>query len=205
MCQLSLLNTCQSCTLLHVQACNNSVEFKLNPRRTCQENENINFTLLTLLWPWNKDKVSKPGMNKHSSVEVAISTFSQCVAHYGTTQNFSPHTASATGEWQALRHSWMRCTLVYSTNPKNDTAELLKVDIITANLQLMVSTTTRSEKLWPSILDSSPISVWTKAPSAGISHATFGFLLHYQNIHELLELFTQSKLRDTDSAGDAEE
>ena len=119
--------------------------------------------------------------------------------------NFSPHTASATGEWQALRHSWMRCTLLYSTNPKNDTAELLKVDIITANLQLMVSTTTRSEKLWPSILDSSPISVWTKAPSAGISHATFGFLLHYQNIHELLELFTQSKLRDTDSAGDAEE
>ena len=104
-------------------------------------------------------------------------TFSWCIAHSGPAWNFSFHAVSATGGWQTLHHCWTCHTLVCRTYAKNSTAELLTVnwilDSITANLLLGFSTTTGSDRRWSSILDSDPISVWRKVPSAGISRAVY--------------------------------
>ena len=93
----------------------------------------------------------------------------------GQQENFSLSAAWATGGQQALRHLWTRCTLVCGANAKNSTAGLLIVKWIQLLLvfKLGVSTTTESDKPWSSILDSDPICVRTKAPSAGISHAVY--------------------------------
>ena len=81
-------------------------------------------------------------------------------------RKFSLPAASATGGWQALRHSWMHRTLMCGTNAKNSTAGLLIVKWI--QLLLVFSwgfQPPQSDKPWFSILDSDPISVRTKALS----------------------------------------
>ena len=88
--------------------------------------------------------------------------------------NFSLPAASATGGRQALRHLWTRRTLVCSANTKNSTAGLLIVRWI--QLLLVFSwgfQPPHSDKSQPNVLDSDPISVRTKTPSAGISHAVY--------------------------------
>ena len=117
----------------------------------------------------------------HCTLFTIYCTSSWFTVHFSpmhrTAQNFSGHTASASDGWQALHHSWACHTQVCGTYTKGDT--------ITADVYLGNSSTTGSDKPWFSILDSDPISVGTKVPTAGISHAIFGFLLHCQNIRQV--------------------
>ena len=102
-------------------------------------------------------------------------TFSWHITRYDTTGKFSISATSASGEQQALRHSWTCCTPVCGTYANTSTAELLTLKWIKLLLVFSwgVSTTTGSEKPCSSILDSDPISVRMKVLSAGISHADY--------------------------------
>ena len=105
-------------------------------------------------------------------------TFFWHVTHYGPEQHFSLHAASATAGWQALHTNVQHlCEKFYhrTTNSKGNT--------VTAKLG--ISATTGSDKPWSSILDSNPIIVRTKVPSAGISCTIFGFPLHCQNVWQV--------------------
>lgn len=97
----------------------------------------FSFTQLFSVCEWlNWILFVKPSSSIANIPRQSVLTFSWPITHYGMAPYFSLLAASATDGQQALCHSWMCCTLVCVTYVKNSTAELLKVNKVTANLLL---------------------------------------------------------------------